>query len=221
MPARKASTHRNGSNSGFTLIEVMTAVTILALMAAMTFTVVFGAVKRSRVIDARSELEIEADGILRLIVEDLRGSWEREGQVPFFVGEDRFAGDRPADGVSFHTTAVIPVSPELPTGGIGEVQYLVQENEMGETALYRREQVPAEPPYDDGGSLFEISDRVRSLDISYSDGEDWFSQWDSQGAADHETGRLPRQVRVELTLAYGEEELTVRTSVTPVMAVGR
>ena len=212
---------RHSSAVGFTLIEVMTAVTILAIMAAIAFSVVFGSVKRSRIIDMRTELEIEADGILRLVIEDLRGLWKREGQVPFFVGVDGFRGDQPADSVSFLTTAVIPVSPELPTGGIGEIQYYLLESEEGKVALYRREQIPSEPPFDDGGGVFEITDRIRSLDISYSDGEDWFSQWDSQGVSDHETGQLPRQIRVELTLAHGEEELTVRTSVAPVMVVGR
>ena len=215
-------------SSGFTLIEVITAVTILALMAAITFSVVFGAVKRSRIIDARSELEIEADGILRLMIEDLRGCWFIEDDDPeiidddpFFIGKDSYHLDEPSDGVSFLTTAVIPVSPELPSGGIGEVQYSVLEGDDGTLSLYRREQIPAELPHDDGGGVFEITDRIRSLDIGYSDGEDWFVQWDSQGQSDHEAGLLPRQIRIELTLAHGGEQLTVRSSVAPVMVVGR
>lgn len=210
------------------MIEVITAVTILALMAAITFSIVFGAVKRSRVIDTRLELEIEADGILRLMIEDLRGSWFSpeddplsDMDDPFFIGKDSYHVDKPADGVSFLTTAVIPVSPELPSGGIGEVQYSVLEGDDGTLSLYRREQIPAEFPHDDGGGVFEITDRLRSLDIGYSDGEDWFVQWDSQGQADHEAGFLPRQIRIELTLVHGEEQLTVRSSVAPVMVVGR
>jgi prepilin-type N-terminal cleavage/methylation domain-containing protein len=213
--------HVRKSEAGFTLIEVMTAVTILAIMAVIAFSVVFGSVKRSRIIDMRTELEIEADGILRLVIEDLRGCWISEEDDPFFIGKDAFHVDEPTDGVSFLTTAVIPVSPELPSGGIGEIQYSVQEGKEGKLALYRREQIPAELPYEDGGGVFEITDRIRSLDISYSDGEDWFSQWDSLGVSDHEAGQLPRLIRVELTLAHGGEELTVRSSVAPVMVVGR
>jgi prepilin-type N-terminal cleavage/methylation domain-containing protein len=219
---------KTSNAAGFTLIEVITAVTILALMAAITFSIVFGAVKRSRIIDARSELEIEADGILRLMIEDLRGCWftdddnpEIVEDDPFFIGKDSYNRDEPSDGISFLTTAIIPVSPELPSGGIGEVQYSVLESDDGTLSLYRREQIPAEFPHDDGGGVFEITDRLRSLDIGYSDGEDWFVQWDSQGQADHEAGFLPRQIRIELTLAHGEEELTVRSSVAPVMVNGR
>lgn len=228
MKVCHVSNKRGRSDSGFTLIEVITAVTILALMAAITFSVVFGAVKRSRVIDTRNELEIEADGILRLMLEDLRGCWIsseddplNDMDDPYFMGKDAYNRDEPTDGVSFLTTAVIPVSPELPSGGIGEVQYSVLEKEDGILSLYRREQIPAQFPYDDGGGVFEITDRIRSLDIGYSDGEDWFVQWDSQGQSDHEAGLLPRQIRIELTLVNGEEELTVRSSVAPVMVVGR
>ena len=83
--------------AGFTLIEVMTAVTIMAIMATVAFTIVFGAVKRSRYIDRRVELSTEASAIVNLIMEDLRGTFIREGVVPFFLGTNDFNADDPAD----------------------------------------------------------------------------------------------------------------------------
>ena len=85
----------------------------------------------------------------------------------------------------------------------------------------RREQSPARIPFDEGGDDIEITDRLKSLNLTYSDGEDWFDRWDTEGTADHEMGKLPRQVKVELVLFQGDLTITYRGSVAPVMAVGR
>ena len=212
---------RPDGESAFTLIEVMTAVTILAIMATIAFTIVFGAVKRSRHIDQRIELTTEAASIVSLMQDDIRGAFVREGNVPFFQGSDNFHEEDPADSLSLLTTAVLPVNPELPAGGIGEVEYSVTEGESGKLLLLRREQIPSEAPFEEGGPSVEITDRIRSLNIEYSDGEDWFDTWDPESAAEHEANKLPRQVQVELILEDGDLTITHRGSVAPVMAVGR
>ena len=205
--------------AGFTLIEVMTAVTILAIMATVAFTIVFGAVKRSRHIDTRVELSTEAAAIVNLITDDLRGTFLPDDE--FFLGVDDFNAEDPADELSLLTTAVLPVNPEIPAGGVGEVEYSVLEGENGTRLLMRREQSPARSPFDEGGEDIEITDRLQSLNLTYSDGVDRFDSWDVQGSADHEAGKLPRQVRVELVLVEGDLTYTYRGSVAPVMAVGR
>jgi len=207
--------------AGFTLIEVMTAVTILAIMATVTFTIVFGAVKRSRHIDRRVELGTEAAAIVDLITEDIRGAYVRQGVVPFFRGEDGFRAEDPADSLSLLTTAAFPVNPEVPAGGIGEVEYFIIDGQNDAPVLMRREQIPASSPFEEGGTAVEITDRIRSLNFTFSDGTDWFDSWDTEGAAGHESGKLPRQVRVELVLEDGDLSVTHRGSVAPVMAVGK
>lgn len=206
---------------GFTLVEVMAAVTILAIIAAITFTVVFGAVKRSRFIDRKLELQNEGASILRLMAEDIRSSYKQEEVVPYFEGKDEFSRDTSVDGVTLLTTAVLPVSPELLTGSAGEVEYAVQGDEGGNFVLVRREQTPAEAPFDEGGTTYEVTDRLKSLELTYSDGEDWFDEWDSQSETSVAGNRLPEKVRIELTLEEQDIQITQRTTVAPVMAVGR
>ncbi|MDF1526287.1 MAG: type II secretion system protein GspJ [bacterium] len=216
MQKRKSSTV-----AGFTLIEVMTAVTILAIMATVAFTIVFGAVKRSRHIDRRGGLTTEAAAIVNIVSEDLRGAFVRDGVVPFFQGIDNFKAEDPADCLSLLTTAVLPVNPEIPAGGVGEVEYSIIEGENGALLLLRREQIPARSPYDEGGAAIVITDRIKSLNLEFSDGEDWFERWDTESVGGHEDGKLPRQVRIELVLEDGELSVTHRGSVAPIMAVGR
>ena len=85
----------------------------------------------------------------------------------------------------------------------------------------RREQSPAEAPFDEGGNVYEVTDRLESLEISYSDGEEWFDEWDSQSETSIADKKLPREVRIELALKEQETVMTSRTIVAPVMAVGR
>jgi prepilin-type N-terminal cleavage/methylation domain-containing protein len=207
--------------SGFTLVEVMTAVAILALIAAITFSVVFGTVKRSRFIDRKLDLENEAASVLKLIAEDIRSAYVQEGVVPYFEGTDVYSRDNPIDEVKLLTTAVLPVSPELLTGSAGEVEYQVEEDDEGNFILLRREQTPAEAPFDDGGTRYKVTDRIKSLDLAFSDGEDWFDEWDSQSETSFAGQKLPSKVRIELTLEEEGTEVTNRTIVAPVMAVGR
>ena len=168
---------RSQSESAFTLIEVMTAVTILAIMATITFTIVFGAVKRSRHIDRRVELSTEAAAIVNLMTDDLRGAFIREGVVPFFLGIDNFNAEDPADGFSLLTTAVLPVNPEIPAGGVGEVEYSIIEGEHETFLLLRREQIPARVPYDEGGEAIEITDRLKSRSEERRVGKECRSRW--------------------------------------------
>lgn len=219
--SRNTNRDVTGMAPGFTLIEVMTAVTILALMAAITYSVVFSAVKRSRYIDRISALEIETQGIGDLIIEDIRGAFIQEGVVPFFLGDDKFYIDQPTDRISLLTTATMPVSPYEPSGGISEVTYSITETKDGQISLFRREQLPQEPPFDEGGGTFEITDRIKSLNLSYSDGEDWFDEWDSQGQNEFMTGKLPKLVRIELILQEEDTITTYKSAVSPVLAVGR
>jgi prepilin-type N-terminal cleavage/methylation domain-containing protein len=217
----KGEVRESVRESGFTLIEVMAAVTILALIASITFVVVFGAVKRSRFIDRKLDLETEAASIIRLIGEDLKSAYLQEGVAPYFEGQDVFSRDIPTDKVALLTTAVLPVSPELYTGSVGEVEYLVEEGEDGNLNLVRREESPAAAPFDEGGTTYNVTERLKSLDLTYSDGEDWFDQWDSQSETSVADKKLPRKVRIEVTLKDEELEITHRTIVAPVMGVGR
>jgi prepilin-type N-terminal cleavage/methylation domain-containing protein len=207
--------------SAFTLVEVMAAIVILALIAAVTFAIVFGAVKRSRHIDREIQLQTEAAAIISLVVEDIRGAYLQKGVAPYLIGENGFTGDTPTDSIDLLTTSVLPVSPEIYTGSAGEVGYFVDDEQKGTLILLRREQSPEAPPYDEGGDVYVVTDRLGSFDLSFSDGEDWFDEWDSQSDVSYMNRKLPRKVRIEVKLKEQESTVTYRTVVAPVMAVGR
>jgi prepilin-type N-terminal cleavage/methylation domain-containing protein len=221
MMAGKSREKTTDEGSGFTLVEIMVSVAILALVASVTFAIVFGAVKRSRFIDIDLQLDNEASSILALVIEDIRGACLLDGTVPYFRGEDRFLADMPTDRVGLLTSAVLPVSPTAARGSFGEVEYFTSGGEDGNLILFRREQSPGSPPYDEGGETVQVTDRLVFFDINYSDGEQWYEEWDATSESGTGSGTLPKKVRV--TLSLEEESLSVtRTAVVaPVMSVGR
>jgi len=220
---KNISPHRvqGSSSGGFTLVEVMASVAILALVAAVTFTIVFGAVKRSGFIDRDLQLRTEAASIVALVAEDIRGAYVKKGAAPWFRGEDGFLMDIPTDRVMLLSSSVLPFSPEITSGSFGEVEYYVSSGEKEQVVLVRREQAPASAPYDEGGEAWEVTRRLAFFDLSYSDGEEWYDEWDASSGVGPGDGKLPRKVRIKLSLKEEDLTVTFNTVVAPVMAVGR
>ncbi len=208
--------------AGFTLIEAMVAFTILAIIAGIAFTVVFGTSKRSRVLVREMELRRAGGSVINLISEDLKGAFVREGVIPFFVGSDNFFRDDPADEANFITTSTLPVNPMSPGSDVAETGYLLSFDQEGKGVLFRREQSPAQPPDEEGGVTLEVSSRVRSLNLRYYDGDDWLDEWDSLDSGNAKTyGKIPREIEIVMTLASEGSSITVKTRVAPPMAVVR
>ena len=207
------------SSAGFTLIEVMTAFTILAIIASIIFTVVVGSTRRSRDLVRETELRASANAILNLVAEDLEGTFVHQGIVPHFVGRDEYTGDRPADDVEFLTTSTLPLRPDELAGDVAEVSYSLIADDEGKTALFRREQVPVQAPFDEGGASVQVSGKVTSLSLRYYDGTEWQDTWDSADSLhEHMAGRIPQAVEIELTMEDGGSYVKVRTRVAPPLA---
>jgi len=207
---------------GFTLIEVMVAFTILAIIAGIAFTVVFGTSKRSGILAREMELRRVGGSIIRLISEDLRGAFVREGVIPFFVGSDNFFRDDPADEVNFITTSTLPVNPMSPGSDVAEAGYLLSFDQEGRGVLFRREQSPAQPPDEEGGVTQDVTSLVRSFNLRYYDGDDWLDEWDSLDSGQANTyGKIPREIEIEMTLVSEGSSITLRTRVSPPMALSR
>jgi len=84
-----------------------------------------------------------------------------------------------------------------------EVGYFFKEKPDGQGyALFRREkrELSKDVPFLEGGVEYEITDRVESLQLTYSDqGSTWTDNgWDSQSM-----GRLPKMVEIALALDTG------------------
>jgi type II secretion system protein J len=209
------------SASGFTLLEILLTIVILALLLSCVYVVLVGtiqAVERVEYVTQRSEL---GPGILRLVVRDFEHAVIPGGRGgAYFASKSQGYGAFSTDRVDFvaNVPALGPYDaegrnvngPPRPSP-MNEVGYRLMPNPTapGLFRLFRREGywIDAEPL--SGGMLYEIYDRVRSFQLEYYDGKEWKRDW-----ASLEMGGLPVAVRVGLTIEVGTPDAERAASAT-------
>lgn len=198
---------RPSSSRGFTLVELMIAVSVLAVMMTLVYGVVVSSVQAAQRVEEISAGTEVGPAILTRIRADLEAAFlPKEGD--YFLGYDRKGAGGDRDRLDF-VSAVLGYGPErdgdVPSfHSVNELGYQLRDHptEPGVGVLYRREDffLDAEPLK--GGRLVELYDRVTVFDVEYWDGKQWRAQW----SAKTEKNKLPRAVRVRLTLRVGERD---------------
>ena len=189
-----------GSNAGFTLIEVVLALTIFALMGA----ILYGALALGQKAVERTQVSFEKNQQLRAFA-DLMGSYVRSSHPYRATPQD------PAiyyQGEEQQLSFVSASSLALGGRGMALVRVSWQEGERGEGALTLSEELPVRLG-EDGGiggqrNSVVLREGIKQLRFTYldpqSDGEQWEERWD---AAERKV--LPRAVRLSYRTDAGKE----------------
>ncbi|HVR86024.1 MAG TPA: type II secretion system protein GspJ [Planctomycetota bacterium] len=187
-------------NPGFTLIEVMLAILLLAIMMSIVYGVVLSTVAAARRVEEITAASEVGPAILTRIRADLEAAFlPKEGE--FFAGIKKPGSGMDRDRIDF-------ISSELAYGSENDVeeprfhsvnevgyQVLTSPKDPNFGVLYRREDffIDAEPLK--GGHLVEMYDRVKSFSLRYYDGKDWRPDWSSVAQKG-----LPKAVEIELKI---------------------
>jgi prepilin-type N-terminal cleavage/methylation domain-containing protein len=177
--------------SGFTLLEVMLALTLFALLG----TILYGAIALGHGAVEKSQRSFEKNQELRSTV-DLVGGYIRSS-YPYRVSQQD-----PSFFYSGEETELSFISSfSLAMGGRGMAKIrLFWESQNGEEGVLKlEEQVPVRLADENGGGGYNhgvvIRDRVSAFHLAYLDAKneepEWVEKWDT---AAHKT--LPRAVRV-------------------------
>ncbi len=197
------------SRRGFTLVELMLAILLLAVMMSIVYGVVVSTVQAAHRIEEITVGTETGPSILARLREDLEAAILPGKDGDFFAGFDRrgtASGDR--DRVDL-VSAVMAYGPERDGEeavfhGVNEVGYQVIDSQVDPSVgvLYRREDyfLDAEPLK--GGRLTELYDRVRHFDLKYWDGENWKDDWSMK----REKGKLPQAVKIELRIVVDDRD---------------
>ena len=205
--------------SGFTLIELMLAVLILAIMMSIIYGVVVSTVTAARRVEEITASSEIGPAILTQIRIDLEAAFlPKEGE--FFVGTKRPGAGNSRDRVDFVSGVMSYGSEndieEARFHSFNEVGYqtIDSRKDPSVAVLYRREDffIDADPLK--GGRLTELYDRVRSFSLRYLEGDTWRNDWNSKSQKG-----LPRAVEIELKILvssrdHPDEEQTFKTTVT-------
>jgi len=198
-------------SAAFTLLELLLAFAITALLMTLLTAVLAGTLKTATAVETSADVSQEGRALLQLIASDISSAlWEGEG-IESFLGEDSLEGGTPADSLHLATTA----SPLLSGGTPCEVSYTIRER-AGRKELLRREAFPVDRRISAGGTVALISSSVLSLNFSYFDGQTWRDSWSAESE-----GALPMAVRVEFLLSEaGGDNLKPFAAVVPVISGG-
>jgi prepilin-type N-terminal cleavage/methylation domain-containing protein len=169
--------------AGFTLLEVMIAIGIMATILVILFGTYSSAVDRAVRARDLSQVYHEARVLLQLMVNDLRSAYVTEptqqaqqalqqGKTEpiTFVGEDRTQANNPADKLAFST--LLPTQrPDVPDTEMCHVTYGIEpvnESSQGR-ALFRRVNCCLDPENSEPDRLFLLTELAYGLDFKYYD----------------------------------------------------
>jgi type II secretion system protein J len=181
---------RANNQNGFSLIEVVTAVTILGIIVLLTY----------RIMDNTSEAVQQASDTAdrqhtvrvvfgRLTEELVSADWTQDTSGALFVGISRNEDGRPADVLRFRSRAHARTATDARESDVNLLDYSL-DNKM----LVRREEHNVLSLSETTVETDEIAG-VASLNFRYWDGVSWRNDWDAKRAKS-----LPSAVFIELSL---------------------
>jgi len=201
--------------AGFTLVEILVAITLLAVFLSGVYTVAIGTLQAKRMIDETSAVYTAGPEILDLIDRDLRGAYYHGvADLKAMKAQRTSVGGVEVTILDLITTSNSTITKEVDDrevrSDVTEVGYRLRQNDdfPGLLELYRREQFFFDDDPLKGGDYHKVYDRVRLLVIDFfeqqTEGEttssiskeDGKETWDSEDA-----GGLPRAARITLELA--------------------
>ncbi len=219
---------RGGLQEGFTLMEIVIVMAMLVVVLVTAYNIFLNCIETERKVEELSVPEKVGEGILTLMRRDLAGAVFKgctealDNQV--FVGLDNPGQDGDADSLYFVTT-VDPTPREEDLADwesirtLTMVGYRLEANQNSAYTLYRKEIVEfgRQDITNAPGLNYNVYDKVKSLNIEFFDGYEWFTDWDSVAAIE-EQQRLQQQEQDDLrsgniptvsnpAAAEGDEEL--------------
>lgn len=201
-------------NKGFTLLEVMIAAAILAVIMAVVYGSFSGSLKTMEVAEQSGEAYRKARIILSRIVQEISCAYLPSGQdlsdINYaFIGEDKEEDGLPRDTLHFISTS-FPFKGK--SRGLKEVGYYITlDPQTDEPTLVVREETAPNGRSDEGGRSYGLGSGIWGLSFEYYDaeGREW-KRWDST-SPDHEWS-LPRMVKISLVFKDERGEIVALTT---------
>lgn len=186
---------------GFTLVELMLSVLLIAIIMAIIYGVVVSTVEAAHRVEEINQAGEIGPAILAQVRDDLEGAFlPKDGEYFVAIPRKGSTGDR--DRVDFTVSRMAygarKEGEEPAFHSVNEVGYQVLDSKTDGTVgvLYRREDFFLDNEPLRGGRLMEIYDRVKHFHLEYYNGEKWLPDWNSK----REKNTLPQAVRIELRI---------------------
>jgi general secretion pathway protein J len=180
------------NKKGFTLIEILIAVSLTAILVTALYQTFFSVIKTGDIVEEGLDKYLEAGRFLDKFEQEVNAAYYKTtNPETIFAGEKR----RMASEVSF-TTFTHPILKEgMPASDLSAVRYFVDEEKDGDI-IYKEIWNPFI------GKRFKIEalKRVKGFDVSFFNGKDWAFAWDSSLEK-----KLPEAIKVSISIEEGKE----------------
>ena len=211
------------NSRGFTLLEILLAMALLAMVVAMISLSFSGSLRVIEAAQAQGDIYRRAQIALQRISEDLTSAWLPDDVE--WVGTQKESEGVRQDSLQFASMAHVVFDPEHQQAGLGIIRYTVRNSKdrpdelelLRGDALYRPLEKDVEREAPQG---FVLSDRLRSVEWRYFDDQgEVLNDWDTgaMGADDPQKRHLPVAVSCRLEYWLDHDRQTTRTFSTIVL----
>jgi type II secretion system protein J len=196
--------------SGFTLLEILLALAILALVLSSLFSAYSETITATELVEASREVDQAVRLTLAQMADDLKSLYQQEVKGDPKDSPYRFqGGSEGSDGeaveiLNFASTAHLGFDPAGPSMSVNRIAYVLKKSGEGERyfQLIRRERPFADFQGQGEETEMELADNVEELAVTYRDeAGTTLTEWDS--ASPEHGGRPPRLVQIRLKVAAG------------------
>jgi general secretion pathway protein J len=191
---------RQPPENGFTLVEVLLAVSLVAMMATLVFGSLYVTMSAIETARANSANEQIVRSTLRVMADELSVSESRE--VGPWMGINGLLDGRPADSVAFLTMGQYRGAESAKDTELVRIVYTREGDRL--LRFVRRNLYGLT---DESVELVELATKVKGFNVRYYDGKSkvWLDEWTGRGTDS------PKAILIELTLLQDKAELqTVR-----------
>ncbi|MCK6527494.1 prepilin-type N-terminal cleavage/methylation domain-containing protein [Myxococcota bacterium] len=198
-----------GTERGFTLLEMLVAVAIMAAAMALLWTSFAGAVKVEDQVRRKADTVAMGRTAMERISRELSMAFLSPNLSPtssyatVFKGQDK----DPFDEAIFTSLSHEKLYKDAREGDQAEISYYREEDPDSDLSmLVHRESPRIDGDPERGGVVLPLAYRVKSFNLRYYDldKKEWVDQWDTRGV--DTPNRLPRAVEIALVVVDEDGE---------------
>ena len=197
--------------TGFTLVEILIAIFIFAVVISTIYASYTGTFRIVGDAESQSEIYHMARVTLERIIEDLESIYmsgninpneakEDRYDYNLFIGENRDIEGRPADMLSFISTANVDLGGQGRHYGVAMLSYYAEKNTEDDSLMLYRSERPIferEAGFTEENKGLILCEKLVSIDFTYYSGKDEeIEEWDSTSGALR--GKIPSRVSITL-----------------------
>ncbi len=190
-----------GSEYGFTLVEILLAVALVAMMATLVFGSLYATTSAIDTVRTQSANEQIVRSTLRVMADELSVSAPPTKELPW-VGINALYDGQPADTIAFLTMGEFRGAESVKNTETVRIVYIREGDRL---LRFARKNLYGMT--DESVEQVELATRVKGFNVRYYDSKSnlWLDEWDGQRLG------TPKAILIELTLLQEKTELqTVR-----------